>query len=380
MEAIYIHIPFCRQKCRYCDFASFPLAESQSAAEAYPRAVLAEAAIYARQNPHWQQPLQSVFIGGGTPTALPAEELCRILTGIAAFWPLAAGAEITVEANPGTVDEAYFCRLQQAGVNRISLGAQSFDPGLLQAMGRIHSAPEIGQAVAAARKAGISSLNLDLIYGLPGQTLANWQDTLAAAIALGVPHIAAYGLKVEAGTPWGRDLAAGRIIVPDQDRSAEMLEMAIGSLTGAGFGHYEISNFARPGFDSRHNKVYWQNGDYLGLGVAAASHFGRSRWTNQQTLEAYLADIAAGRRPVAEKEDLDQPTALAETVFLELRLLAGIDLAAFQRRWGVDLRRRYPEELARLQVQQLVEIVDNHLKLTRRGLFLGNDVFMAFLP
>jgi len=380
MEAVYIHIPFCVSKCAYCDFASVPLAGSRTGAAQYPAALLGEAELFSRQYSGPRAPLQSIYMGGGTPTALPAAALAEILSHICRLFPPAPGAEITVEANPGTVDRDYFRRLKGAGVNRVSLGGQSFDDHLLRAMGRIHSAENIPAAVTAARQAGIHNLNLDLIYGLPGQTLAGWRCSLEAAAALEVAHISAYGLKVEPDTAWGRMAAAGNLNLPDQDLSAAMLEMAMDFLPGAGYGQYEISNFSYPGFHSRHNTLYWENGDYLGLGVAAASHFGPLRRVNQRKVADYLAQVAAGLLPVAEEERLDPDTALAETVFLGLRLLEGIHLEEFHRRWGVDLEQKYGAELSRLTAQGLVETVAGRLRLTRRGLFLGNDVFMAFLP
>lgn len=380
MESVYVHIPFCVQKCRYCDFTSFPLRQKGNQIKEYAAALLEEARICSEKYAHLIRPLISLYIGGGTPTVLPQKELCRIIAGVRRQFYLEEGAELTVEANPGTVDSAYLKSLREIGVNRLSIGAQSFDDSSLRAMGRIHDAAGIRQAVADARSSGITNINLDLIYGLPDQSMEKWQATLAAAVSLDVPHISAYGLKVEADTPWGRAQMKGELAVPDQDVSRDLLEAAIDFLQAKGYVHYEISNFARPGFSSRHNKAYWQNEDYLGLGVAAASHIGSCRWTNTRVLDDYLAALSRGECPPGEEEDLDDKTALAESIFLGLRLLAGIDLDAFQQRFGVNIMDAYAVEIARLKNQGLVETVSGHLRLTREGLFLGNEVFMEFLP
>jgi oxygen-independent coproporphyrinogen-3 oxidase len=266
-----------------------------------------------------------------------------------------------------------------AGVNRLSLGAQCFDDALLKAMGRPHASAQIGEAVHQARTAGFGNISIDLIYGLPGQDLSAWREDLAQALELEVEHISLYGLSLSEDSPWGQKAAAGCLAVPDQDISADMLEAALDMLAGAGYLHYEISNFARAGYESRHNIAYWQRENYLGLGAAAASCHGEKRWFNERDITAYEEALAQGRLPQIEEEKLSIEEVLGEAVFLGLRLIAGVDLQEFAQRYGTQAERYYKKPLRRLQRQGLVEIAEGHLRLTRRGILLGNEVFMQFL-
>jgi oxygen-independent coproporphyrinogen-3 oxidase len=372
-EHLYIHIPFCHSKCNYCDFVSYPLTGREAALQDYGRLLLLEAEL-------WRERvelglLKSVYIGGGTPSLLPLADVRALLAAM----PLGADAEITLEANPESASDDKLAAWRTAGVNRLSLGAQSFDDVLLKAMGRPHSPAQIGKAVRQARAAGFGNINLDLIYGLPGQDLSAWRDDLAQALELDVEHISLYGLSLSADSPWGQEAATGRLTVVDDDTSADMLEAALDMLPGAGYLHYEISNFARAGFQSRHNTTYWLRENYLGLGAAAASCAGEKRWFNERDLAAYAAVLAAGRLPQIEEETLSIEEVLGEAVFLGLRLLAGVDLAEFAQRYGTQAERYYKKPLGRLQRQGLIEIKDGRLRLTRRGVLLGNEVFMQFL-
>ncbi len=368
VTSVYIHIPFCRRKCNYCDFASTALYGHEQELAAYPTWLRQELALY--QPKLDLSHLETIYFGGGTPSLLTPQQVAEILS-----WFPPAG-EITLEANPETVEGQRLHDYRQAGINRLSLGIQSFQPALLSAMGRGHSAAQAKAAVAAARQAGLENINLDLIYGLPAQTLAMWQEDLTQALALESEHISLYGLTLHEGTPWGDD---PMIHAADQDLSADMLELAIDRLAAAGYRHYEIANFARPGFASRHNCAYWQRENYLGLGVAAASCLAERRFANHPTLAAYAAALAAGKRPVAEEETLTIDQVLAEAMFLGLRLEKGVVAKEFYRRYGADPLRRYHRELARMQKLGLLETDDGVIRLTRRGLLLGNEVFAEFL-
>ncbi|ATW25357.1 radical SAM family heme chaperone HemW [Candidatus Formimonas warabiya] len=378
IEAVYIHIPFCIKKCHYCDFVSYPLAGLP--VEEYCDAVIAEAALYAAHADSIQGGIKSIYIGGGTPTSIPAEYLMKMLDQVQDCFPLARNGEITVECNPKTVDGAYFSKLKRGGVNRLSIGAQAFQDQLLQRMGRIHLPQDIGNAVHEAQQCGIENINLDLIYGLPGQTLDQWKGSLNAAVQLHVPHIAAYGLKLGEDSFWGKQYQKGLLQVPDEDASADMFELAMDILAASGYRQYEISNFAWPGYFSVHNRVYWNNGTYLGLGVAASSHWQHLRQTNQAALKRYLQEVQEGKFPVGESEIVDFDTALGETIFLGLRLLEGLNIHEFEKRFGVKINKKYQKQLEKLIALDLIACSEDQIKLTRKGIFLANEVFMEFLP
>ncbi|APC07702.1 radical SAM family heme chaperone HemW [Neomoorella thermoacetica] len=373
---IYIHIPFCVRKCNYCDFISYP-EQSPEVMAVYCRLLEEEMKLAAGT---WQPgPAATVFLGGGTPTILPADLLERILVAVEGYFNRQPEAEVSVEANPGTITLEKLRVLRSAGVNRLSLGVQSFDDRLLKAMGRIHRRRDIYQAYHLARRAGFANINLDLIFGLPGQTLEDWQATLREALALQPEHLAAYSLQVEEDTPWGRLAAAGNLNLPGEELELAMYQEAREKLAAAGYQQYEISNFARPGHRCRHNVTYWLNHPYLGLGAAAASSWRGERWQNYKNLEQYGAALSAGQLPRAEIEVTTPRQQMAETMFMGLRLLAGVNLQAFRQRFGKDAREVYAGEMERLLRAGLVEVRGHHLKLTERGLPLANEVFAAFV-
>ena len=369
--AIYIHIPFCLRKCNYCDFVSYPATADSPLFHPYIDSLLAEWRLWQRQGDFSR--CHSIYIGGGTPSLLPAAEISRLLQ----FLPPAA--EITLEANPETVTEEKLFRWRQGGINRLSLGAQSFNRGLLQAMGRGHDGKQTQQAVAAARQAGFDNLGLDLIYGLPGQTLAGWQADLAQALALQPQHLSLYGLSLSPETPWGRLAAQGRLAPAEEDQAAAMLAYAIDALEKAGLKQYEIANFAQPGRESRHNQVYWRRENYLGLGAAACSCAGNRRFANHQSLADYWQAVKQGRLPLAEEEYLSPQQVLGEAMFLGLRLIQGIDQQAFAQRYGIRPDQYYGPALEKLKKNGLLQEEGSWLRLTRRGLFLANRVFVEFV-
>ncbi|NLF79887.1 MAG: radical SAM family heme chaperone HemW [Clostridia bacterium] len=376
VNSVYIHIPFCLHKCPYCDFVSLPLSQHQSCREAYAGLLRSELDLWRgsfSDTPLDFSRLRTIYFGGGTPSLMEPDEIGSIL-GL-----LPAAEEITLEANPETLDRGKLAAFRLAGVNRLSLGAQSFEPRLLAAMGRGHSPADTRRVVNEARQEGFANISIDLIYGLPDQNLAGWQADLQQALALDTQHISLYGLALEPHTPWGEQAATGRLQLPDEDSQADMLELACDVLEQAGFIHYEIANFARPGWESLHNHAYWQRDNYLGLGVAAASCLFERRFYNQKNLTAYRRLIEVGRPPLLDEEWLNIDQVISEALFLGLRLLAGIDFTAFYGRYGVDPRRRYRREIERLWEKGLIELDKQGMRLTRRGLLLGNEVFRAFV-
>ena len=367
--SLYIHVPFCASKCAYCDFASFPGREGDWTR--YFEALWAE--LDARGPELAGHRIDTAFIGGGTPTLVPAAYIARTLDRARQLAPFAPDAEITVEGNPGTLTPEKLASYRAVGINRLSLGAQSFDDGLLRSLGRIHSAAQIGEAVRMAREAGFANVSLDLMYALPGQDMGAWRDTLSRAIALGVEHLSAYSLIVEEGTPMARRVAAGEAALPEDDEVNAMQRAATAMLAAAGYRRYEISNYARPGFACRHNQVYWSRGEYLGVGCAAHSLMGECRFSNPDALDAYL-EGARGPRQALTRED-----AVEETVMLSTRTARGLELAAWRAAFGAPFETGRARVLRRLRRGGLIEMNDGFLRLTERGMELQNAVVLALL-
>ena len=379
---LYLHIPFCKAKCAYCDFASVPGRPEWFAP--YTDALCAEIAGAPARFPDIppdQLPPRTAYIGGGTPSILPIPLLERILRALQEAFPLPADAEISMEANPGTVEPDSLRRLRILGINRLSLGVQSFRDAELRLLGRVHDAEQARQAIRWARQAGFDNLNLDLIFGLPGQSLEEWKQSLEEALAFAPQHISLYALSVEEGTPLAKMINEGKLPAPDDDRTADMYLWAEERLEAAGYLHYEISNWALPGYMCRHNLGTWRNEPYLGFGSAAHSHLGRRRWWNVRDPQAYIQRLQAGLSPMEGEETLTEELDMAETMILGLRLVEeGVEVERFRRRYGRTPAEAYPEILARLSAQGLIEILPQRVRLTRRGRLLGNQVFARFLP
>jgi len=375
---LYIHVPFCIKKCNYCDFVSYAYREED--ARVYLEGLIREMEIYAASSSLRGRKISTIYIGGGTPTCLPAGYLEKILHGCFNYFHVKPGAEVSVEANPGTLNKGLVEALISSGVNRLSLGVQSCLGDELVLLGRIHSYRQAEESFLTAREAGMENIGVDLIFGIPGQSVAGWLRCLELILALGPDHVSAYGLQLEEGTPLYRDVQNGIIMPCNEDVELKLMMETINFLTGNSFEHYEISNFARPGKKCRHNLIYWHNQEYLGLGPAAHSFIHGVRYANEEGLSSYTGALNAGRLPVAHKERINLETEMAETVFLGLRLMEGLDLGRFFRRFGCSLQDVYPEQLNRLLELGLVEITDNRLKLTRRGLPVANSVFVEFIP
>ncbi len=361
MTSLYIHIPFCVKKCNYCDFVSY--AGKEDLIDRYVEALCKE--IKGLGTGDWV--LGTVFFGGGTPTLLKASHFDQIIKTIIGHWSLDIGhCELSTEANPGTADKDKLRTLRQLGLNRLSIGVQSFNDKHLKTLGRIHNADQAIRFYQDARAAGFGNINLDLMFALPGQTLADWQADLQKAIELNPEHLSVYNLKIEEGTPLYLTPHTYPPI-PNEDLSADMYEYAIDTLTAAGYRHYEISNFAKPGKECRHNINYWLNGNYLGVGAGAHSHWEGRRWSNSNCVEAYMSRVTR-RESAGHDSKTGDPR--PETIFLGLRLLDGISKDKFT---------GYETEVAELVNDGLLEEKDGNYKLTRRGLMLGNLVFEKFV-
>lgn len=371
---LYVHVPFCRARCAYCDFNSYAGLEDLYAG--YVQALAREMAAAGPRR------AGTVYIGGGTPTVLPLALLAEILAAARRGFSLDDDAEISLEANPGTVDARFLSGLRELGVNRLSLGVQSLDDAELRLLGRIHSAAQAVEAFQAARQAGLENVNLDLIYGLPGQSLAAWQASLSRALELGPEHLSLYALSLEECTPLAGRVLRGELPAPDPDLAAEMYDWAEAACAAAGYEHYEISNWARePRLRCRHNLATWRNEPYLGVGAGAHSWAGGRRWWNVARPAEYAARLMAGASPVDGAEEIPTGLEMAETAILGLRLLEeGLSLVRFRLRFGVDPRRQYAAELDELLALGLVELDAERLRLTQRGHLLANQAFYRFLP
>jgi oxygen-independent coproporphyrinogen III oxidase len=378
VRALYVHVPFCRSRCGYCDFYSELF--RPAAVEPFVNALATESAAYVAC---WKPVLQTIFIGGGTPSMLPVDALGRLLRICTAAAGDAA-TEFTVEANPATIDAEKAAVLAAAGVNRVSMGAQSFNPAELAALERTHRPEQVAETIRICRAAGVPAISLDLIFAIPGQDLHSWLASLDQAISLGPEHISCYGLTYEPGTRLHARVAAGQVTPVDQDLEADMYEAAIDRLAAAGYAQYEISNFARPGQQCRHNLVYWANEPYIGIGPSAAGYLGGERYKNVADLAEYVRRVEGGADPRAEMERLPEERSAGETVMLALRTTAGLSRARFAERFGQDpvayfAQRDGGSAISENVADGLLEVTTDAIRLTRRGLLLANKVMADFL-
>ena len=372
---IYVHIPFCQAKCSYCAFVS-QVCDS-SVQHSYVAALCREIAAVGGD---FSVPADTVFFGGGTPTLLPAVDLTRILQAIRETFSLVDDAEISLEANPGTVDVASLKLLRQAGFNRLSLGVQSFDDQVLRGIGRIHRAAEAAQAVGMARSAGFDNISMDLMFGLPRQSVDSWRETLTRAVSLEPDHISAYGLKLEEETPLAARVASGQVALPAEGDEEAMYDWLNEFLPQQGCARYEISNYARPGRECRHNLKYWRYQPYRGFGVAAHSFDGTARFANTEELSRYIARMAAGESAEEFRETLADPDRMAEYVFLALRTTAGLSAPDFELCFQRNFADYYAAAIAELKKSGLLANEKEQWRLTEKGLKLSNRAFVKFLP
>lgn len=370
-QGIYIHIPFCMQKCLYCDFASF--ANKSGLMHQYALAMVEEIRRRAGEMPISER--ATVFFGGGTPSLLPIDDLKMIINALEEMELWREPAEVTMEMNPGTVDFAKLCQYREIGIDRVSFGVQSLNDKELKTIGRLHTAREALQAIEQASKAGFKRISADLIYGLPLQTLATFKDTLATIVASAISHLSVYGLTVEEGTPLAAMLAKGSLMLPSEEEAERMYDHTISYLEEHGLHRYEISNFARTGQESQHNLIYWHYLPYYGFGSSACSYNGKQRMTNAADVESYIR----GAAPTIEQ--LSARTSLAEFMFLGLRKTEGINLSVAKERFGVDIMAMFGQEIEKYINKEMLSFdqAENTLRLTKLGMKFGNEIFELFL-
>ncbi|MEN9206010.1 MAG: radical SAM family heme chaperone HemW [Thermostichales cyanobacterium DRC_bins_46] len=369
-RAIYLHIPFCRQRCHYCDFATGLGTEAQIAE--YVQVLCQEIAA----TPTGEQAIETIFFGGGTPSLLSGEQLQRIMDSLRQHFRIDPQAEISLEANPGTTSLDNWYAYRAAGINRVSLGVQAFQPHLLRLCGRLHGVEEVYATLVDMRQAGFSNFNLDLIFGLPEQTLADWQASLEAVLEIAPPHVSLYDLTLEPNTPFGKRYRPGSRPLPSEEETVAMYVMARQVLLAAGYEHYEISNFAWPGFACRHNRVYWGNQSYYGLGMGATGYVRGVRRENPRTLSAYFQEIRSGIRPQPQPET--EQDHWLNTLMLGLRLQEGLNLATLQATFGSARVEQTLERLQPYQQRGWVSWEQGWLRLLPpQGWLMANEVLLA---
>ena len=383
--ALYVHIPYCLAKCPYCDFNSY--AARVWPEDAYADALLSELAHATREGIFPRGTATSIFFGGGTPSLFAPRTIARLLDGAARELTIAGDVEITLEANPGTVDEERLAGFVAAGVNRLSFGIQSFHPELLLALGRRHSVEDSFRALRAARDAGVKNLSLDLIYAVPGESLEACAADVARAIEIAPEHVSAYNLTYEKGTALFRELQEGRVDPAPEELEVAMFHLVRERLANAGYAQYEISNYAQPGREARHNQAYWRGTPYLGLGAGAHSFVPRdasadgtsygTRWDTLRDPNRYMEAIRAAGVAVASREELTRAQAMGEACWLGLRERRGIDVGQFAARFATPLREAFPH-VDQLLADGLVEWHEQHLRLTTQGLLVADSVFASF--
>jgi oxygen-independent coproporphyrinogen III oxidase len=377
---IYLHIPFCRSRCSYCDFAT-GMYEGGLAGR-YVNSLIREIAKWREVDP--PSAIDTIYFGGGTPSLLTPSQIERILIAVHDHFEVVDGAEVTIELNPGDGGTSAASKretmqdFRSLGINRASFGAQTFDDRELKQLGRTHSAADIPATFLQLHEAGFANISFDLIAGLPNQTLAGWQRNLEQALKLRPDHLSLYLLDVHEGTPLADQIRSGMRPQPDDDLAGEMYQLMVDEVSAAGYNHYEISNFSLPGYASRHNTKYWAGAPYYGFGCSAHSYDGgRHRWSNERDVAKYVELVEREDSPVVEHTELNEEEARSESIFLGLRLMRGLDLEDYRMRFGSDLRDVYDSDLTRLVDAGLIEIDERLVRLTRRGALLSNEVFAA---
>jgi oxygen-independent coproporphyrinogen-3 oxidase len=394
--SLYIHIPFCATKCPYCDFNTYSGIEQMM--PDYLDALTQEITFWGSALGHsrGKQPIGTVFFGGGTPSYIPSEHIHQLMDTVRSTFDLASDSEITMECNPDDISPERLARWKDAGINRISMGVQSLDDGLLKVLGRRHTARAACEACVATGDGGFDNVNLDLMYGLPDQTLDQWQNTLGGVLEMKPAHLSLYCLTLEKGTPMEAWIRQGTLSEPDPDLAADMYLLAESMMDDAGYAHYEISNWALPGHESRHNLTYWRNQQYLGVGPGAHSYLNGCRFANLRSPRGYIKGMMDGAHPdtsdrdepirllkergvVESTEVIDTRMEMGETMMLGLRLSEGISNNAFEMRFGTTLQAAYQDQIRELQEIGLLQWNQGSLVLTPQGRLLGNEVFHRFL-
>lgn len=376
-RGVYIHIPFCHQICNYCDFNKFYF--KNQPVDEYIEALGKEMALATQKNPESFRHIETIFLGGGTPTALSPQQLDKLLTLIRTYIPMNSVTEFTSEANPDELSAEKLQVLFEGGVNRLSMGVQSFDQGLLQKIGRTHSNEHVYETIALAKKIGFQNISIDLMYGLPGQTMAQWKDSLEKALALDLPHFSAYSLIVEPKTIFYNQYAKGKLLLPTEDLEADMYDVLMQQMELHGLQQYEISNFAKPGYHSEHNKIYWDNDEYAGFGAGAHGYLASVRYSNHGPLKKYMETVFAGELPIVHEHEVSQAEKREEQMFLGLRKTEGVKHKIYEEKLKVPIVAHYDSVLKELVSKGLLEHDDVGVRLTRKGRFVGNEVFQQFL-
>ncbi|MBC2243614.1 oxygen-independent coproporphyrinogen III oxidase [Listeria booriae] len=375
MTAVYIHIPFCEHICYYCDFNKVFL-EGQPVDE-YVDLLIKEMEMVTKR--HTMSPVETVFVGGGTPTTLTEAQLAKLCSAISRLFPMTENAEFSFEANPGDLSISKLQVMKDHGVNRLSMGVQSFNNELLKKIGRIHTVDDVYQSVNNAKQVGFENVSIDLIFSLPGQTEADFEDTLTKALDLDLPHYSAYSLIIEPKTIFYNLMQKGKLILPGEDAEANMYEKLMSTMEKHGRKQYEISNFAKPGYESRHNIVYWSNEHYFGFGAGAHGYIGETRYANYGPLKKYMQPLQNGDLPTFQQKELSLKEKMEEEMFLGLRKVAGVDKAHFQAKFGQSLDATFANAIDKTIEKGWLESTPERVRLTRRGRFLGNNVFQEFL-
>ncbi|RSI86749.1 radical SAM family heme chaperone HemW [Streptococcus mitis] len=366
----YVHIPFCTQICYYCDFSKVFI--KNQPVDSYLEHLLEEFQSYDIQK------LRTLYIGGGTPTALSASQLEVLLKGLTKNLDLSVLEELTIEANPGDLDADKIAVLKNSAVNRVSLGVQTFDDKMLKKIGRSHLEKDIYENIDRLKLAGFDNISIDLIYALPGQTMEQVKDNVAKAIGLDIPHMSLYSLILENHTVFMNRMRRGKLPLPKEELEAEMFEYIIAELEKSGFEHYEISNFSKPGFESRHNLMYWDNAEYYGIGAGASGYVNGVRYKNHGPIRHYLSAVKEGNARITE-EHLSQKEQMEEEMFLGLRKKSGVSMARFEKKFGRSFDGLYGEIVRDLVQQGLMQIEGDRVRMTKRGLFLGDTVAERFI-
>lgn len=376
-RGVYIHIPFCHQICNYCDFNKV-FFKNQPVDE-YIEAIGTELRLIQQQVPKAFQQIETIYLGGGTPTSLSANQISRLLELINDIIPTNNLVEFASEANPDELSVDKLQALKAGGINRLSMGVQSFDPDLLKRLGRTHSNEQVYETIENAKAVGLNNINIDLMYGLPGQTMEQWEDTLEKALSLNLPHYSAYSLIVEPKTVFYIQYAKGKLHLPSEDLEAEMYDLLMNEMERNGHHQYEISNFARDGMISTHNKVYWDNDEYIGIGAGAHGYLEGIRYSNIGPIRRYLGTIQNGKRPIFSEHEVTFDEKCEEQMFLGLRKTEGVTFENFKRKLGISMMEKYETILTKLASNELIIVDHAGVRLTRKGRFIGNEIFQQFL-
>ncbi|PLR78102.1 coproporphyrinogen III oxidase [Bacillus sp. V3-13] len=375
IKAAYIHIPFCEHICHYCDFNKVFL--KGQPVDAYLEALAKEIGLTLEKYP--AKPLNSIFVGGGTPTALNEQQLYRLCEIIKDKLPFNQDTEFTFEANPGDLSKVKLQILASAGVNRLSFGVQTFNDQLLERIGRTHRREDVFKSIDLAKQTGFKNISVDLIYSLPGQTLDDFRDTLETAFSLDIQHYSGYSLIIEPKTVFYNLMRKGQLPRPGEETEAAMFELLMEQMDQHGFKQYEISNFARPGFESRHNITYWANAPYYGFGAGAHSYTDGYRISNYGPLKKYMDPLAENRLPAMDLHKVTDAERKEEEMFLGLRMTEGVSIRQFSEKFGVDPRVVFADGIKEMQGRGLLEVNNGHIYLTKNGRLLGNEVFQSFI-